>query len=86
MHAIILIEPWQCLHTVTSMLNTRFSRIAQLILQQSSSPIAGNSVVAVEGCRGVLGNFVPSRKEPLLVAFQTKILVTSITIKQDTTI
>jgi len=30
-HAMILTEPWQCLQTVISMLNTRFSLIAQLI-------------------------------------------------------
>ena len=49
MHAIILIAPWQCLQTVTSMLNTRFSRIAQLIFPRRASPSAGNSVVAVDG-------------------------------------
>jgi hypothetical protein len=39
------------MHTVTSVLNTRFSRIAQLILQQSSSQILGGSVVAGnDGC------------------------------------
>ena len=51
MHAIILTEPWQCLQTVTSMLNTRFSRIAQLIFPRRSSESAGSSVIAIdEGC------------------------------------
>ena len=49
MHAIILIAPWQCLQTVTSMLNTRFSRIAQLIFPRRSSQSAGKSVVAIDG-------------------------------------
>ena len=50
-HAMILMAPWQCLHTVTSMLNTRFSRIAQLIFPRRSSPSAIGSVVAGnEGC------------------------------------
>ena len=34
MHAMILTEPWLCLQIVMSMLNTRFSRIAQLIFPQ----------------------------------------------------
>ncbi len=50
MHAMILIVPWQCLHTVTSMLNTRFSRIAQLIFPRRSSLSEGGSVAVDGGC------------------------------------
>ena len=39
--AMIFTVPWQCLHTVTSMLKTRFSRIAQLILERRSSQSRG---------------------------------------------
>ena len=44
MHAMILTAPWQCLQTVTSMLNTRFSRIAQLIFPRRSLQSEDGSV------------------------------------------
>src|SRR5437867_179846 len=52
MHAMIFIAPWQCLHTVTSILNTRFSRIAQLIFPRRASHSAVGSVAVDANQRG----------------------------------